>query len=71
MIAKKRSALVKLHEAIRNDHPKKIYLALGVGRLPNDRFHVKLPCSNTPAHKAKKWCVSAKTANPPTPSSAC
>ena len=43
MIAKKRSALVKLHEAIRNDHPKKIYLALVVGRLPNDRFHVKLP----------------------------
>ena len=43
MIAKKRSALVKLHEAIRNDHPKKIYLALGVGRLLNDRFHVKLP----------------------------
>ena len=43
MIAKKRSALVKLHEAIRNDHPKKIYLALGVGRLENDRFHVKLP----------------------------
>ena len=43
MIAKKRSALVKLHEAIRNDRPKKIYLALGVGRLENDRFHVKLP----------------------------
>ena len=43
MIAKKRSALVKLHEAIRNDHPKKIYLALGVGKLPNDGFHVKLP----------------------------
>ena len=43
MIAKKRSALVKLHEAIRNDHPKKIYLTLGVGRLPNDRFHIKLP----------------------------
>ncbi|RPD87314.1 RluA family pseudouridine synthase [Neisseria weixii] len=43
MIAKKRSALVKLHEMIRNDHPKKIYLALGVGRLNNDRFHVKLP----------------------------
>ncbi|QNT59786.1 pseudouridine synthase domain protein [Neisseria musculi] len=33
MVAKKRSALVKLHEAIRNNHPKKIYLALGVGRL--------------------------------------
>ncbi|MCP1661145.1 RluA family pseudouridine synthase [Neisseria perflava] len=43
MIAKKRSALVKLHEMLRNDHPKKIYLALGVGKLPNDRFHVKLP----------------------------
>ncbi len=43
MIAKKRSALVRLHEAIRNDHPKKIYLALGVGKLPNDSFHVKLP----------------------------
>ena len=43
MIAKKRNALVKLHEAIRNDHPQKIYLALGVGKLPNDRFHVKLP----------------------------
>ena len=43
MIAKKRSVLVKLHEAIRNDHPKKIYLALGVGKLPNDSFHVKLP----------------------------
>ena len=43
MIAKKRSALVKLHEAIRSDHPKKIYLALGVGKLPNDSFHVKLP----------------------------
>ena len=43
MIAKKRSALVKLHEAIRNDHPKKTYLALGVGKLPNDNFHVKLP----------------------------
>lgn len=43
MIAKKRSALVRLHEAIRNDHPKKVYLALGVGRLPNNKCHVKLP----------------------------
>ena len=43
MIAKKRSALVKLHEAIRNDHPKKIYLALGVGKLAQDKAHVKLP----------------------------
>ena len=43
MIAKKRNALVNLHEAIRNDHPKKTYLPLGVGKLPNDSFHVKLP----------------------------
>lgn len=43
MIAKKRSALVKLHEAIRNDRPKKVYLALGVGRLEEDKIHVKLP----------------------------
>ncbi len=43
MIAKKRSALVKLHEAIRNDHPKKIYLALGVGKLAQDKIHVNLP----------------------------
>ena len=43
MIAKKRSALVKLHEAIRNGHPKKAYLALAVGKLPHDSFHVKLP----------------------------
>lgn len=43
MIAKKRSALVKLHEMLRSDHPKKIYLALGVGRwLPENR-HVQLP----------------------------
>ena len=43
MIAKKRSALVKLHEAIRNDHPKKVYLALGVGKLAADKLQVKLP----------------------------
>ena len=43
MIAKKRSALVKLHEAIRSNHPKKTYLALGVGSAAGGRFHVKLP----------------------------
>lgn len=43
MIAKKRSALVKLHEMIRQDHPKKVYLALGVGKMVNDKVHVKLP----------------------------
>ncbi|WP_107726185.1 RluA family pseudouridine synthase [Neisseria weaveri] len=43
MIAKKRSALVKLHEAIRNDHPKKIYLAVGVGKLDSNKINVRLP----------------------------
>lgn len=43
MIAKKRSALVKLHDMLRRDHPQKIYLALGVGRwLPENR-HVRAP----------------------------
>ncbi len=43
MIAKKRSALVKLHEMLRNDHPKKVYLALGVGQWQPENGHVKLP----------------------------
>lgn len=43
MIAKKRSALTKLHEAIRHNHPNKIYLALGVGAWPEHTRHVKLP----------------------------
>ncbi|WP_274572656.1 RluA family pseudouridine synthase [Neisseria leonii] len=43
MVAKKRSALVKLHEMIRNDKPKKIYLALAVGAAAQDGFAVKLP----------------------------
>ncbi|MCS4532696.1 RluA family pseudouridine synthase [Neisseria montereyensis] len=43
MVAKKRSALVKLHEAIRNDHPKKVYLALGVGEIKDNIRHIKLP----------------------------
>ena len=43
MIAKKRSALVKLHEMLRNDHPKKIYWAWGVGTWQPENRHVKLP----------------------------
>lgn len=43
MIAKKRSALVKLHEMLRNDHPKKVYLALGVGGWDKSVRHVQLP----------------------------
>lgn len=43
MIAKKRSALVKLHEMLRSDHPKKVYLALGVGRWDAQVRHVRYP----------------------------
>ena len=41
MVAKKRSALVKLHEAWRNDKPKKVYLALGMGAWPQGVRQVK------------------------------
>lgn len=43
MVAKKRNALVKLHEMLRNDHPKKIYWALGVGAWQPALRHVRLP----------------------------
>ena len=43
MIAKKRSALVKLHEMIRNDVPQKRYFALALGRWPDKVHSVKLP----------------------------
>lgn len=43
MVAKKRSALVKLHEMLRNDHPKKIYWALSVGTWQPALRHVRLP----------------------------
>lgn len=43
MVAKKRSALVKLHEMLRNDHPKKIYWAVGVGAWQPVLRHVRLP----------------------------
>ena len=43
MIAKKRSALVKLHEAIRLNHPQKTYIALGIGAWPKAVRQVKLP----------------------------
>ena len=43
VVAKKRSALVKLHEAWRNDKPKKVYLALGMGAWPQGVRQVKLP----------------------------
>lgn len=43
VVAKKRSALVSLHEAWRNDQPKKVYLALGVGVWPQGVRQVRLP----------------------------
>lgn len=43
MLAKKRSALVKLHEMMRANIPDKRYLALGVGTWPDGLRHVKLP----------------------------
>lgn len=43
MIAKKRRAVVHLHEQIRNNHPQKIYWALCSPALPQDTLSVKLP----------------------------
>jgi 23S rRNA pseudouridine955/2504/2580 synthase len=43
MLAKKRSALVKLHDMMRENVPDKRYLALGVGKWNRDIHHVKLP----------------------------
>ena len=43
MIAKKRLCLVKLHELLRDHHPYKSYIALGVGAWPDKVRHVKLP----------------------------
>lgn len=43
MLAKKRSALVKLHALIRDNVPDKRYLALGLGHWPEHQRHVKLP----------------------------
>lgn len=43
MLAKKRSALVKLHDMIRENVPEKKYLALGLGAWPKQTKHVKLP----------------------------
>lgn len=43
MIAKKRRALVQLHEEMRNHHLKKIYLALAVGDWYVSNCHVRLP----------------------------
>ncbi|MBV8647251.1 RluA family pseudouridine synthase [Paludibacterium sp.] len=43
MLAKKRSALVKLHDMMRESTPDKRYLALGVGHWDAQKKHVKLP----------------------------
>lgn len=43
MLAKKRSALTKLHDMMRSGVPDKRYLALGIGQWPAQTRHVKLP----------------------------
>lgn len=43
MLAKKRSALVKLHAMMREGKVSKHYLALVQGRVANDRQHIKAP----------------------------
>lgn len=43
MLAKKRSALVKLHAMMRENVPDKRYLALGIGQWDKDCRHVKFP----------------------------
>lgn len=43
MVAKKRSALVHLHTQLRDNHPRKVYLALGVGMWPQGVGQVRLP----------------------------
>ncbi len=43
MVAKKRAALVKLHEMMRQNVPQKVYLALGLGVWAPEVRHVRLP----------------------------
>ena len=43
MIAKKRRTVVKLHEQLRQNHPKKIYLALCSPAWAVGEYSVKLP----------------------------
>ncbi len=43
LLAKKRSALTRLHEMMRSGQVEKHYYALVKGRWPNPRQHVKLP----------------------------
>lgn len=52
LLAKKRSALINLHEQIRNGHIDKRYLTLVHGDWKNARQHVKLSLRkyNTPTH---------------------
>ncbi|WP_066568937.1 RluA family pseudouridine synthase [Snodgrassella sp. CFCC 13594] len=54
MIAKKRSALVRLHEDIRNNHPQKIYWALGVGTWPETVHQVRLPLAKYTGAQGEK-----------------
>jgi 23S rRNA pseudouridine955/2504/2580 synthase len=59
MLAKKRSALVRLHEMMRDNVPDKRYLALGLGQWDSKLRNVKLPLFKygTPEGE-RRVCVS-------------
>lgn len=64
MIAKKRRALVNLHEAMRLQHPKKIYWALGVGVWPQNVRHVALPLVKYQGAQGEKMVRVADNGQP-------
>jgi 23S rRNA pseudouridine955/2504/2580 synthase len=59
VLAKKRSALVNLHEQIRGNGMDKRYFACVAGEFQNARQHVKLLYINTARRTASAACVQA------------
>jgi len=54
LLAKKRSALVALHQQIRSGHTEKHYQTLVRGKWPNTRQHVKLPLIKYVTHEGER-----------------
>lgn len=54
LLAKKRGALVALHQQIRSGHTEKQYQALVRGKWPNIRQHVKLPLIKYVTHEGER-----------------
>ncbi|QRN41868.1 MAG: RluA family pseudouridine synthase [Neisseriaceae bacterium] len=54
MVAKKRKILIKLHEQFRQNHPKKIYLALSINRWDPKIKDIKLPLIKYQGEKGEK-----------------